>query len=318
MANKVYTLTYAYPSSTAPNLGFQIVFSNSTYLNSSDINGGVLPFSTGGERTATGNFIAAALTAALSAVSSVVVVTIDASDVVIGFTITLDEDADLYPLVYVDFVFNISNVTAFTFPDPICPCDDVFTLKADFEVATNTDITTFDTTGVYGVTNLSGYGTPNPEVGDMTDAAVVFHLTDTTTYLPNDDNLATFDSSTTPPAFPTLPNTTNIGFTVTGEDLGYGVDAKIPDGVLQADYTVTGGGNVYAYSKFILIDATVRCCLSKLALTDGCNCGAGKTKFERGWAALDAAHASMECNDITSAAKNLSRAISICGGCGNC
>jgi hypothetical protein len=151
----------------------------------------------------------------------------------------------------------------------------------------------------------------------MTNAAIVVHLTDATTLLPNDSNLKTFDGSTVPLAFPTLPNVLSVPFILTGEDLGYGVGNKCPDGIYQIDYIVTDGTDTYTYSQYIMIDKTVQCCLSKAGVDSGCGCS-GSDRFSKGWVALNNARMAMECPNITDAAKSLQLAISICGGCAGC
>jgi len=190
-------------------------------------------------------------------------------------------------------------------------------LKALSTISTNTDIVTIDTTLPWSATNTGGWGSPNLTIASITDAAIVIHLTDSTTLLPNNNNLKTFDSSTVPLAYPTLPNTIGVPFVLNGEDLGYGVNSKIPDGIIQIDYVVTDGVDTYTYAQYIMIDNTVQCCLSKDAINSGCGCN-GSDRFSRGWSALNSARSAMLCPNITDAAKSLQVAISICNGCSGC
>lgn len=189
-------------------------------------------------------------------------------------------------------------------------------LKASITIAVNTEITVLDTTLAYSATNTGGYGTPNPAVGDFTDAALVLHLIDTETLLPSDTDVVQWDGASTIAFYPDFPNTGGIPFVITPVMAGYLSTEKLPDGIYQIDYEITDGESTYTYSDYILNDQATKCCLANLAEKEGCGCENKKSNFDKGWAALEAAQAAMLCQNITNAAKSLQSALSLCLGCG--
>lgn len=190
-----------------------------------------------------------------------------------------------------------------------------FSLTGLFQVSQSGSLIVQDATGEYSAANTSGWGTPNPEIADMTNAALSVTLPDATTLLPNGTPI-TWDSSSDPAFYNLFPNTGIPKFVVTGEMAGYGADSKLADGIYQVDYQATNGTITYSYSRYVMVDRTVECCLNKLA-DSGCGCGESK-RYSRGTTALGAARAAIECQNITVAAKNLLYAIDICGGCKGC
>lgn len=191
-------------------------------------------------------------------------------------------------------------------------------LNADFQVdSALATIAVIDLTRPYSSTNVGGYGTPNFAISDATNSAVVLTLTDPTTFMPTGDEV-TFNSASSPACFPLLPNVDYTPFIIDGEMAGYGADSKLPDGIYKAGYQVTDGTITYSSTKYVLIDAEVRCCLANLAEKvdiNKCKCGKSDS-FGEGWYALDVAAAAMVCQNITVAAKALARAKELCGGCG--
>ncbi len=181
----------------------------------------------------------------------------------------------------------------------------------------NGTVTFTETTGVYSGTNTHGWGTPNPELGDATEASLTIYLPNATTLLPD---------STTSVVINLLaegfPNTDNTPYIITNEDLGGEADTRIPDGIYQFDYLVyVDDTDAYTASTYVLVDSNVNCCIANLAENvDATKCGCGKaaSKFEKASLALTAARFAMDCPNITNAAKNLRAAIEICDGCTNC
>lgn len=191
-------------------------------------------------------------------------------------------------------------------------------VNADFQVDNVTGtVAVVDLTMPVSSTNTGGYGAPNIEIADVTDAAVAITLPDTTTFMPTGSEVI-FDGASSPAAFPTLPNTSYAPFVVDGEMVGEAAGDKMPDGVYKFGYQVTDGTNTYSSTKYVLIDSTVRCCLSALAQNvdvNKCKCGKSDS-FSEGWYMLEVAQAAMECQNITVAAKALVRAKELCNGCG--
>lgn len=193
--------------------------------------------------------------------------------------------------------------------------------KATASVTTQNAFYITDSTGLYSSTNQGGWGAPNPTTGSMVDAALVLHLPDGNTLLPNSTNVVIFNADTSPAFYPTFPNTTGTPFVITGTMAGYST-VKLPDGIYQMDYELaqtTPGTYNYTYSSYIMMDAAVECCLSKLA-TNACKCGNKQNRFIQGWSLLEQARYAILCQNINNAASALQAAQNICAGCGciNC
>lgn len=177
--------------------------------------------------------------------------------------------------------------------------------------------TFIETTLTYSGTNTHGWGTPNPEIADATEASLTIYLPNTTTLLPDSTTSVVIDLLTED-----FPNTDYTPYIITNEILGGDADTRIPDGIYQFDYLVyVNDTDAYTHSSYVLFDSNVNCCIANLAETvDATKCGCGKaaSKFEKASLALTAARFAMDCPNITNAAKNLRAAIEICDGCTNC
>lgn len=181
----------------------------------------------------------------------------------------------------------------------------------------NGTVTFTETTGVYSSTNLTGWGTPNPEIATATEATLTIYLPNTTTLLPDSTTSVAIDIGAEG-----FPNTDNTPYIVTNEALGGEANTRMPDGIYQFDYLIyINDVTPYTVSEYVLVDSTVNCCIANLAGSvdaTKCGCGKGASKFEKASLALTAARFAMDCPNITNAAKNLQAAIEICDGCSNC
>lgn len=127
-------------------------------------------------------------------------------------------------------------------------------LALKFNVCLSSDCKTLtfnETTGIYSSTNTGGYGAPNP-LASATAA--------TLTITKEDDTTVEFDLLAE--SFPSTVST--LEFEITGEDLGYGVDAKLPDGEYIFQYDVTISGVVYTKRVVKFFYCQVKCCIEKL------------------------------------------------------
>ena len=124
-------------------------------------------------------------------------------------------------------------------------------IRHNFE-GDKTSVYIYDTTCAYDATNNdTGWGTPNPEVSDATEATAEITIPDVTTPVTID-------------LFSTLPNNDGTGLQITASQLGL---EEIPDGIWKVKYsvTVTGFGTPFESECFFLLDCNVRCCISKRA-----------------------------------------------------
>lgn len=107
----------------------------------------------------------------------------------------------------------------------------------------------YDNTGKYDKkTNSEGWGIPNSLISDVTEAVV-------RVYLPNSEEYSTVD------VFPSLPNTTCVGFEIIPEDISL---TEFPPGVYRFDYVVTlSNGTILSQNCYYFYDSPLKCCISK-------------------------------------------------------
>lgn len=156
------------------------------------------------------------------------------------------------------------------------------------------EITQTQTTGIYNAdTNDTGYGTPNPEVGDVTATSLEITnlLTDTIF-----DTITDITASNTEEDY--VIDITDL--TVDGAVV---YDTAIEDGIFEFVFTVTAGGTDYTYTIRKLVLPTLWGMLAKASLKitgDGCKC-ADKfvPKWLLGFAYLTALEGTAICGDLT-------------------
>ncbi len=161
-------------------------------------------------------------------------------------------------------------------------------------------ITLRDVTGDYSAGNLTGYGGPNPDQSDITEAEYV--ITDP----------AGLEYTVTA----SLPSV-DIDTVITPEDLGLS-SSTFADGIWLITYTVTTEAGIpYNLNSTILLTCAIQCCLDKLIATididDKCDCNSDtlKTADALDWF-LQAARYAAQCDKPNKAQKLLERAQFLC------
>jgi hypothetical protein len=177
-------------------------------------------------------------------------------------------------------------------------------------------------TGQYSVTNLTGWGSPNPTLASVVDVTLEVFLPDSSTYLPTSNSVVLDSGDNLNVDFPTSDYTKQ--FDITGQMLGGSAGSDVPDGVYEFLYTVTVSPDTeYSISKYAVMIDGVMCCISKLsvdAIEAWCGCGCDKktSRFESGMLMIEAAKYAVFCGNITATAAAISNAVSVCNGCSDC
>jgi hypothetical protein len=194
------------------------------------------------------------------------------------------------------------------------------TLKASVTAEETGTFTVQDTTGVYTGNNPTGYGSPNPEIGDFISADMIVAIPEPETFLP-----AASPSTYTVNMYSALPNSGSPLYYIDNSMLGGSTNTKCPDGVYEFTYEAydDNGEVTYDWNGYVLMYANTLCCLANLAVTGtnsgcGCGCGSKMSRFEKGMLMLEAAKYAMSCNNTTAAAKALLAANELCNGCKDC
>jgi hypothetical protein len=193
------------------------------------------------------------------------------------------------------------------------------TLKLSITAEETGIFTVQDTTGLYTLNNLTGYGSPNPEIADFVSANVTVFIPDPTTLLP-----FVTPTSYVIDLYSILPNSGSPLYYIDNSMLGGSANTKCPDGVYNfSAYFESVGSNEYYWNGSVLMYANTLCCLANLAVAGtnsgcGCGCGSKMSRFEKGMLMLEAAKYAMSCNNTTAAAKALLAANELCNGCKDC
>lgn len=183
-----------------------------------------------------------------------------------------------------------------------------------------------ETTGEYNASsNPGGWGTPNPEVGDVTSTVVSFTLPSGT--------ISTFDSAELGvlnpfAAFPDDTGTLEVSLTMA--NFGGAATSAFEDGVYSITYTVNGlvnGVDTYTatVTQTFFLTCQIRCCIDKMFhLASQADCTDCKPeKLNNALEAesyLKAAEFAAACGKIEMAKKHLAKAQWICNSknCTNC
>jgi len=158
----------------------------------------------------------------------------------------------------------------------------------------NDSITQTQTTGVYDADdNDTGYGSPNPVVGDVTETSLEISnlLTDTTF-----DTITDIAASNTEDEYVIDLDELTVDGAVVYEE-------ALQDGIYEFVFTVTASGTDYSYTVRKLVLPTLWGMLAKASLKitgDGCKC-ADKfvPKWLLGFAYLTALEGTAICGDLT-------------------
>lgn len=182
-------------------------------------------------------------------------------------------------------------------------------IKLKFSVSSATDCKSIrftDETGRYTSSNVSGYGTPNPELSDFTSATVEVTAPDGNNYTVN--------------VFPTLPANDCTFYKIYNTDLGLGSTDSIPDGLYYFNYTIEGPTYIETATRYVMLDCNVECCVNKLAAkVETCGCDSKSLQaFSDAWDMLMAMRNAMACGKTSQASEILTYLQGICNktGCG--
>ncbi len=106
----------------------------------------------------------------------------------------------------------------------------------------------FDKTGKYSSKNTSGWGLPNSQILNVTSAEARIFLPKSTTY-------------TSVNLFPSLPNTTGVGFEIVPTDLGL---TTLPAGIYKIQYYIEllGGDKKLSQTVYYFYYMPLSCCVS--------------------------------------------------------
>lgn len=173
--------------------------------------------------------------------------------------------------------------------------------------SSNTSITMFDTTGDYSSLNLGGWGTPNPETTDVTEASLTISIQGYNSYAPVEvDITASF-----------VDLFTVGGLNLTAQD-ALGVPT-LPDGWYSFTYSVVALGIEYSYTSEQAFFGEVQCCVkqatSQLEIPES-----DIKKSEQIYyinLLFDGLTSSACCGNQTRYLKILKELKRICGGCGD-
>jgi hypothetical protein len=178
-----------------------------------------------------------------------------------------------------------------------------------------TSIYFFDKTGIYNAsTNPTGYGAPNPAIGDFASATLSVTIAGATTPIVVN-------------VFADLPsNNVDAAYELTAAACGLTV---FPDGLTRVTYTIVTKIDVtYTTTQLFLVDCDIECCIEKKKLEiakdpDSCGCGCGDKKILNMLyleALLEAAQAATCCGDVKSVNDIVSILKTKCSStnCSNC
>ena len=152
-------------------------------------------------------------------------------------------------------------------------------------------INIFDATGVYNsVTNLGGWGSPNPDISTATSSSLQVMYPGS--LLPVTIN-----------TFPTLPNITNIPYQL----IPAGINMPLfTDGQYQFISTIVASSVTYTANTTIYVLCGVTCCVRNkvAAVAQDINCCMSDTQVEqtlRAQVLLDGIKANAECGNFSAA-----------------
>lgn len=175
-----------------------------------------------------------------------------------------------------------------------------------------------ETTGVYSNTNITGYGTTNPVVGDVTGVELEIAANDST-YV--------YDLSSTEIDLTVWPdNSSDEIVVIESEDIGQETGSQITDQVLTLTFSYTGTFNAVSFTAetvlYVGVAPALECCYEKLLnLIDAHDCGCDDadlyyTKAVKLRATIDAFYNAAACGDVDVAVELLSQGNFICTECG--
>lgn len=178
-------------------------------------------------------------------------------------------------------------------------------LKPKIIINTSSDCKTWylqDGTDTYNALNLGGFGSPNPEISDVTAATVILTLSDGTVT----DAIDVYD---------TLPNLNDILFEYTNEDAGLDAATPFPDGITSWEYSVTlSDGTEITNNGYQVVLCQLECCQKRLGSAD-LSCSKSKMKkFIEVSDYITKIKFSAACGNTTAVTTLLEKAQRLCAG----
>lgn len=162
-----------------------------------------------------------------------------------------------------------------------------------------------DETGAYNIeTNPTGWGSPNPAIGDVQSAYARVTLSNGEVYI--------IDVSGT------LPNLTETPFRITNEMLGLEPTEQLPDGVqlIEVVYSGISGGVPFTVqsSQQVLFSCNAQCCVDKKmsGAGGGCACKSGTEAIDLA-VMLESAKSAATCGKPEKAQVLIDKINEICG-----
>lgn len=169
-----------------------------------------------------------------------------------------------------------------------------------------------DITGAYNAsTNTGGYGTPNPNIGDVTGSTLIITV-------PSSNTPITINN---PVGLPTLDST--FKYKVPANIL-----SPISDGIYKIEFRVKVGDDTYTYGeRYFFFTCNVECCIfkmyAKIATIIDCSCDNNIIKNALyASTLLEGLKASKDCGDISAINNILNKLTELCNlsgqdcGCG--
>lgn len=167
-----------------------------------------------------------------------------------------------------------------------------------------------DTTGIYSLNNLTGYGSPNTNLAVVTAT----YVTSPIIYLPD----GTSNSYPTVNLYPNSPNlppyTAYELYLLTPSSFGL-TNATLPDGIYAGSYTVHDGNLNEDFSTpfQVLFYANSLCCIqNQLSELCDCGCEGDIDELYNYFMMLEAAKYAVGCNKIQKALGLLNTVVNYC------
>lgn len=204
-------------------------------------------------------------------------------------------------------------------------------------------LTFTDTTGIYNVTtNPGGYGAPNIDSTDITDATISIYTPNSTvpyiiTFVITTGNIdsaiITNPDGTTNNVTTNIVTTQGLTFpfsTVLGSGslaidetwIGGTEDEALTDGIYTIVYEVSDGSNEYNTTVYTLSKCNATCCITKAYANLDSDCGcddSGLKVAQRANAFLNAAISAADLGMMEAAQTDIEKALEICqGNCKSC
>ncbi len=175
-------------------------------------------------------------------------------------------------------------------------------------------LTFSELTGLYNAeSNTTGYGTPNPDIGDATAAVLTVTLASGDSY-----DIDLFETGN----FPTTNS--SIEYEINPTEIGYAsLDDLIDDQIITFTYTVTIDDEEYTQVVVKALYCQVQCCVNTMfvELDFTCDCSVDETnKALKAFAMLQGLKQAAGCGNVTNFNNILTQLNKLCAttSCASC